>query len=97
MYGRPWDENVNTILVDDSSFALDIPKPLHTLDKYCASLGHKANHSKKNQNCTYAAAFHPRFGHIMSVKTIKFVPKGSELFVDYMFNEHWAAPWFADN
>ena len=96
IYSRSWAENCNTILPDDAGYALDVRAPYQDTKLFCASLGHKANHSVKQQNCRYANAYHPRFGHISSVVTTKPVKKGEELFVDYLFNEHWDRPWFAN-
>ena len=41
---RDWRENSNTISLDDD-WVIDVPKQYASTNVYCASLGHKANHS----------------------------------------------------
>jgi hypothetical protein len=97
VYARSWLENANVILVDDNeSYGLDAKAPWDATDRFCAALGHKVNHSVARQNCRYGNAFHPRFGHVSSIVTTRVVASGEELFIDYQFNEHWDAPWFAE-
>lgn len=49
---RNWSLNDNTITLDEET-VLDVPKPFDKVSVYCASLGHKANHSLKHQNAKY--------------------------------------------
>uniref|UniRef100_A0A8C4R5A3 Histone-lysine N-methyltransferase SETD7 n=1 Tax=Eptatretus burgeri TaxID=7764 RepID=A0A8C4R5A3_EPTBU len=42
--GRDWSLNENTISLDEET-VIDVPKDKSTTSLYCASLGHKANHS----------------------------------------------------
>lgn len=48
---RDWAVNGNTISLDEDT-VIDVPQPFDQLENYCASLGHKANHSF-TPNCTY--------------------------------------------
>ncbi|XP_037531053.1 histone-lysine N-methyltransferase SETD7 [Nematolebias whitei] len=48
---RDWALNGNTISLDEDT-VIDVPQPFDQIDKYCASLGHKANHSF-TPNCRY--------------------------------------------
>lgn len=53
------------------------------IEAYQASLGHKANHTFTQPNAKYDKCFHPRFGNIMSIRTISDVKAGEEILVDY--------------
>ncbi|KAG8522172.1 Histone-lysine N-methyltransferase SETD7 [Galemys pyrenaicus] len=48
---RDWALNGNTLSLDEDT-VIDVPEPYSRLSKYCASLGHKANHSF-TPNCVY--------------------------------------------
>lgn len=48
---RDWAMNGNTISLDEDT-VIDVPQPFDQLQNYCASLGHKANHSF-TPNCRY--------------------------------------------
>ena len=90
--GRPdWDLNDNVINLDEQT-AIDVPPPLTPTSAYCASLGHKANHSRAN-NAEYTCAFHPRFGDIKCVRTLRHVAAGEEILVDYTFFDE-TPPWY---
>ena len=65
---RKWDLNDNTIEVNEE-FSIDVPKPFHSMKKYTASLGHKANHSFI-PNAKYELFYHPKFGMVKSVQAI---------------------------
>lgn len=49
--GRDWALNGNTLSLDEET-VIDVPAPYSHVSKYCASLGHKANHSF-TPNCIY--------------------------------------------
>ena len=53
---------------------------------YCATLGHKANHSFNN-NCVYSPYDHPRFGLIKCLQAVRDIRAGEELTVFYDY-EH---------
>ncbi|KAE8630306.1 hypothetical protein XENTR_v10000778 [Xenopus tropicalis] len=81
---REWALNGNTISLDDET-VLDVPAPYNSYYKYCASLGHKANHSF-SPNCMYDTFVHPRFGPIKCIRTMKAVEKDEELTVAYGYD-----------
>ncbi|XP_043917565.1 histone-lysine N-methyltransferase SETD7 [Protopterus annectens] len=81
---RDWNVNGNTISLDEE-IVLDVPEPFSNVKKYCASLGHKANHSF-TPNCKYDHFIHPRFGPIKCIRTIKAVEKDEELTVAYGYD-----------
>ena len=56
---RDWSENGNTLSLDENT-VIDIPAEYASVDAYCATLGHKANHSK-DPNCKYDVFYHPRY------------------------------------
>nr|Q7Z0G7.1 RecName: Full=Histone-lysine N-methyltransferase SETD7; AltName: Full=SET domain-containing protein 7 [Halocynthia roretzi]AAM96825.1 lysine methyltransferase [Halocynthia roretzi] len=82
---RDWSQNSNTISLTDD-IAIDVPEEYVSTDNYCASLGHKVNHSF-DPNCRYDIYQHPRFGFIKCVRTIRGVSEGDELTVHYTY-EH---------
>ncbi|KAG8592708.1 hypothetical protein GDO81_000597 [Engystomops pustulosus] len=85
---RDWSQNGNTISLDDET-VIDVPDPYYMTNKYCASLGHKANHSF-SPNCMYDTFVHPRFGPIKCIRTIRAVEKDEELTVAYGYNHNSA-------
>ena len=56
---RDWSANGNTLSLDEDT-VIDVPAEYASTDIYCATLGHKANHSK-DPNCKYDAYYHPRY------------------------------------
>ena len=81
---REWALNGNTISLNAKT-VLDIPAEYSCVDVYCASLGHKANHSAE-PNCECAPFTHPRFGEIKCIRTLCPVRKGEELTCNYGYN-----------
>uniref|UniRef100_V9KF86 Histone-lysine N-methyltransferase SETD7 n=1 Tax=Callorhinchus milii TaxID=7868 RepID=V9KF86_CALMI len=81
---RAWSLNGNTLSLDDDT-VLDVPVPYNSTKHYCASLGHKANHSF-TPNCMYAPFIHPRFGAIKCIQTIRAVERDEELTVAYGYD-----------
>ena len=82
--GREWSLNGNTISLDDDC-VLDVPSQWSALSNYKASLGHKANHSFK-PNCMYDLFYHPRFGQIKCIRTLRKLDCGEELTCCYDYN-----------
>uniref|UniRef100_A0A8C4X312 Histone-lysine N-methyltransferase SETD7 n=1 Tax=Erpetoichthys calabaricus TaxID=27687 RepID=A0A8C4X312_ERPCA len=87
--GIHWSLNGNTISLDEET-VLDVPYPYNNIRKYCASLGHKANHSF-TPNCMYDTYVHPRFGPIKCIRTVKAVEKDEELTVAYGYDHYDSA------
>ncbi|KAM9795431.1 histone-lysine N-methyltransferase SETD7 [Neosynchiropus ocellatus] len=82
--GRDWAMNGNTISLDEDT-VIDVPQPFDQTERYCASLGHKANHSF-TPNCKYDPFVHPRFGPIKCIRTLRAVQKDEELTVAYGYD-----------
>ena len=82
---RNWALNGNTISLDED-IVIDVPEKYSTTDAYCATLGHKANHST-DPNCKYDPFAHPRFGNIKCIRTLHPITAGEELTCDYGY-EH---------
>ncbi|XP_053559659.1 histone-lysine N-methyltransferase SETD7-like [Bombina bombina] len=78
--------NGSTISLDDET-VIDVPEPYNETAKYCASLGHKANHSF-TPNCIYDTFTHPRFGSIKCIRTIMAVEPDEELTVAYGYDHN---------
>ena len=57
---RAWLMNDNTISLDQD-VAIDVPCQYVEEAAYCATIGHKANHSFQ-PNAKYVQVYHPRFG-----------------------------------
>jgi len=94
--GRDWVFNDNTISLDEK-IVIDVPAHWSNTMNYCASLGHKANHSFQ-PNSKYDKFDHPRFGSIKCIRTIKAVVAGEELTVEYGYDhtklETEAPQWY---
>ncbi|ORX92275.1 SET domain-containing protein [Basidiobolus meristosporus CBS 931.73] len=81
---RDWSQNDNTISLD-SDTVIDVPKPYSDTRHYTATLGHKCNHRFEN-NCHYDHYFHPRFGEIKCIRTLRDIDPEEELYVHYDYN-----------
>ncbi|OBS81009.1 hypothetical protein A6R68_20782, partial [Neotoma lepida] len=81
---RDWALNGNTLSLDEET-VIDVPEPYNHVSKYCASLGHKANHSF-TPNCVYDMFVHPRFGPIKCIRTLRAVEAEEELTVAYGYD-----------
>ena len=60
-----------------------------------ASLAHKCNHSFE-PNASFELGFSPRFGLIPTVRTLKDLKAGEELFCSYDYKLDDAPPWYQD-
>ena len=85
---RDWALNANALTVNDE-FCVDIPPEMSSEDKYCASLGHFANHDWKRQNCEYRPYWSPRFGDIKCLRAIKDIAENEEILVDYDYTDEF--------
>jgi histone-lysine N-methyltransferase SETD7 len=81
---RSWAENSNTISLDEDT-VLDVPLQFSHCNQYCATLGHKANHSSSPNAC-YDVFDHPTFGFIKSLRALCSIPPNQEITVDYGFD-----------
>ena len=100
---RHWCHNGNCIALDEAAgIDIDVPQQLATTDVYCASLGHKANHTfdKQQQNCEYWHYYHPRQGHIKCVRVrpdrVGGVKAGEELLVEYGYDKRGGPQWWKE-
>jgi len=75
----------NAISLEDDMI-IDVPKPFDQLDKYCASVGHKCNHSF-TPNAKYDLYDHPRFGFIRCIRSLeRQILPDEEIFVCYAYS-----------
>ena len=74
---------------------LDIPDLYVSLDKYCATTGHKACHSFI-PNAAFKELTHPRFGRIMSIVAEQDIPQHHEVLVSYNYRIHQAPQWYQE-
>ncbi len=77
----------------DNSPFMDVPRACTDVSRYCATLGHKANHSFR-PNCCYVVVDHPRFGRIPALKTLQAVERDEELFAHYKYDMALAPVWY---
>lgn len=66
----------------NGDFDLDIPEELTSIEEYCATLAHKANHSFE-PNGVWSVFEHPRFGLIRALASLRDIKAGEEIFVNY--------------
>jgi hypothetical protein len=72
---------------------IDLPGDLIYLDNYCATLGHKVNHSFV-YNCTEWFFKHPRHDLIPCTKAIRDIQAGEELFLHYGYDPRNCPAWY---
>ena len=60
-----------------------------------ASMAHKCNHSF-DPNAKFVLGFHPRWGQVPSVQTLKAVEANEEITVSYDYSLDKAPPWYQD-
>jgi histone-lysine N-methyltransferase SETD7 len=90
---RDWLENSNTISLDDDT-VLDVPAKWSDCGSYCATLGHKANHSS-SPNSRYDVFDHPIYGCIKCVRALRDILPSQEITVDYGFDgAHGYPDWW---
>ena len=83
----------NIHMPEDEDFFIDLPPEKADLKVYCGSLGHKVNHSFL-PNCMFGTMYHPRWGRVRTVETIKEVKMGQELLVDYGYDLMRSPEWY---
>ena len=82
MNARDWALNANTMNLREG-VDLYVPPAWSTTERYCATLGHKANHAFAGANAKYDVYDHPRFGALKCILTMEPVPAGEEILVTY--------------
>ena len=85
----------NIHMPEDEDFFIDLPPSKADLSVYCASLGHKVNHSFI-PNCRFGTMFHPRWGRVRTVETMEEVEEGQELLVDYGYDLLRCPEWYRE-
>lgn len=90
---RSQEDNQNVVLLDGFDHCLDVPRPFDKLENYCATVGHKANHSREKANCEYVDAIHPRFGVTSALRTLRDIAALEEILLDYEFVDE-TLPWY---
>ena len=78
---------------EDEHFFIDFPPDMADLNLYCASLGHKVNHSFL-PNSKFGVMYHPRWGRVRTVVTMTHVEPGQELLVDYGYDLIRCPEWY---
>ena len=91
-----WDNSAYKIFTNTNEVhgeRLDLPGELVQLEHYCATLGHKINHSF-HYNCTEWFFQHPRHGLIPSVVATQHIPAGAELCLHYGYDPRNCPDWY---
>ena len=84
-----------SIFLNDETM-LDIPFEWISVESYRATLGHKICHSF-SPNAAYSFAYHPRFGNIRCVKSIKSIRKNEEILCDYKYSVKKSPAWYKES
>ena len=95
--GDTWDDCAYRIFIDpgDNLDRMDVPKEFLSIDVYCATLGHKVNHSF-HPNCDFGTFIHPRFGRIPCIVALVGLSEGDELFCYYHYALNECPKWYSD-
>ena len=81
---------------EEKGVSMKIPRGYWKVEQYRATLGHKMNHSFKNNKAQMMHAFHPRFGDIKAYYAKDNITKGEEIFVNYGYKKgHWVPKWYS--
>ena len=74
---------------------MDIPEKFRSIKNYCATVGHKCNHSFR-PNCFFSQFNHPRFGLIPCIITSVRVSAGEELLTYYKYLLSDCPEWYSN-
>ena len=78
------DESDESEEEEQESIVIDVPPEWASTTNYCATLGHKVNHSfAPHANLEFDFSEHPRFGMIRCARTLRDIDEGEELLWDY--------------
>jgi len=92
--GQDTDRPTPYRMILDETSDLDMPDSVgESLEVYRATLGHKACHSFQ-PNAETDVFYHPRFGLIRCIATVKPVRRGEEILLDYKYNLASAPAWY---
>ena len=70
--------------------------PIKDVEKYKATLSHKANHNFGRFQKVYYLMETARFGLLLSIKTLVPIKKDDEIFVDYGMRVESGPQWYRD-
>ena len=87
------DERSDYRIKLDADTDLDIPDDCLTIAAYCATLGHKVNHSW-TPNAEWTLFQHPRFGLIRAVASTRDIAEGEEVVVNYNMGLARSPEWY---
>ena len=74
-----------------------IPPPYWEISAFRQTLGHKINHSFKNNNTKFGRAYNPRFGNVRAIVASKDIMTGQEVLTDYGYQIGSHVPqWYSD-
>lgn len=91
-----WTKNAYRIFDPANKYGtLDIPEAFQSVDKYCASLAHKTNHSFL-PNAEFVAYNHPRFGIIPCLLSTHDIEPDEEIFVHYGYDLENCPDWYEE-
>ena len=79
---------------EDDCDILDIPEDMRTVDKYCATVAHKINHSFSPVG-EFRTFLHPVHGYIKCVLATQAIRQGQELTVDYKYPLYDCPDWYS--
>ena len=79
----------------DGHERMDIPEEFRSTKNYCATVGHKCNHSFR-PNCNFSQFHHPRFGLIPAIITSVSVSVGEELLTYYKYLLSDCPEWYSN-
>ena len=91
-----WDTSGYKIFINAdhaSGERVDLPGELIHLDNYCATLGHKMNHSF-DHNCTEWFFSHPIHGVIPCAVAARDLGEGEELYLHYGYDPNNCPIWY---
>jgi len=91
--GFDWEKPTPYRMILDDANDLDVPDDMTSLQSYRASLGHKVCHSFQ-PNAETDVFFHPRFGLIRCVASLRRIRAGEEILIDYKYNLSSAPAWY---
>lgn len=80
-------------IVLDATTDLSIPAGMTSLKEYAGSLGHKVCHSF-TPNTEFDTFYHPRFGNVRCLASIRNISKGEEITVNYRYSLPVSPNWY---
>lgn len=88
-----WERPTPYKMFLEDNYDIDIPDSMTCLSNYNATLGHKVCHSFK-PNSETDVFYHPRFGLIRCIATLKDIRAGQEILINYGYNLSVSPTWY---